>query len=387
MNFFSQLRKKRYFQSIVHRYFVPSFLLILHFSFNLPVFAGNSYTNEVESDVHFKKQLPIYIQHDLGDVSIQGWNQDLIRVKLKKTVVTETEESSRNISEQFGLVSLETPNSIELRVGTPQGTDLLTKLRNRQKKKDIRVDLEIRAPLTLGLTVLLGAEKAIKLNQWKGDFKFTGKQNTLDLTKVRSSSPLNLSCPDCKISIQDSEFSGSILAGNQKIVLKKVKASPKAIMVFSQNGDIEISDTEGNFQMRSQSGSLSSKKHKGDLHAQTESGKVMIDDLDGELDAQSVSGELQVASVRVGKLFEMKSKTGAIQIAIPSDYSGEVNLQTIQGEVRSDFLIKTNDKNENAYGPEIKGRLIGAIGKKNDSAITAFTENGSVTLKKKGQSK
>jgi hypothetical protein len=341
----------------------------------------------VESDVHFKKQLPIYIQHDLGDVSIQGWNQDLIRVKLKKTVVTETEESSRNISEQFGLVSLETPNSIELRVGTPQGTDLLTKLRNRQKKKDIRVDLEIRAPLTLGLTVLLGAEKAIKLNQWKGDFKFTGKQNTLDLTKVRSSSPLNLSCPDCKISIQDSEFSGSILAGNQKIVLKKVKASPKAIMVFSQNGDIEISDTEGNFQMRSQSGSLSSKKHKGDLHAQTESGKVMIDDLDGELDAQSVSGELQVASVRVGKLFEMKSKTGAIQIAIPSDYSGEVNLQTIQGEVRSDFLIKTNDKNENAYGPEIKGRLIGAIGKKNDSAITAFTENGSVTLKKKGQSK
>jgi DUF4097 and DUF4098 domain-containing protein YvlB len=371
----------------VTHFFVQLISLITLLSLNSAAFAQNSYTNEVETDVRFKKLLPIYLQHDLGDVTIQGWNQDLIRVRLKKTVIAEREDLAMETANRFALVSLETPTSIELRVGTPLGTDLMTKLRNRQKRKDIRVDLEIKAPINLDLTLVLGAEKNLKLSQWKGGIRINGRQGNLDLSKLKLSHPLHVHCPDCKVSAVESDASGSILAGNQKVELKKVKSGSKPLMVFSQNGEIELTDTEGDFQIRSVSGSLSSNHHQGDLHAQSESGMIRMDRMTGDVDAQSTSGNILYSGIKPGKLIELKSHGGSMDLSLPSAFSGLIDLQSIQSEVLCGFPFKAKKQSTDDYGPSIRGKAIGQIGSSQSTSIIAYSESGKIELKKKDATK
>jgi hypothetical protein len=382
----------RYFQAIVQVIWSQVISLNLFFLLISPVFAAkptpapaspSSFTSEADVDVHFKKQIPIYLQHDLGDVSIQGWSQDLIRIKLKKTVIADSEEIAVTDAAQFGMVSLETPTTIELRVGTPSGTDLLTKLRNRQKKKNVKVDLEIRAPLNLPLTVVMGAGKNLKIQQWKGAIKITGKQGNLELAKLRLTSSMNVNGPDCKISILDSEFNGSILAGNQKVELKSVKAVSEPVLVFAQNGDIELTDTAGDVQIRSVNGALHSKRHQGDLHAQTELGKVNLDSMSGEVDIQTQSGDIHYDFIRAGKIMEIKTKSGNIDLSGASDFSGDLNLQSVQGDVKTDFEVQTPKKPVDEYGPAIHGKIIGWVGQSKRSHLTAFTEKGSILFRKR----
>jgi hypothetical protein len=361
--------------------------LISVFSLNSAAFAQNSYTNEVETDVRFKKLLPIYLQHDLGDVSIQGWNQDLIRVRLKKIVIADREELATETANRFALVSLETPTSIELRVGTPMGTDLMTKLRNRQKKKDIRVDLEIKAPINLDLTLVLGTEKSLKLSQWKGGIRINGRQGGVDLSKLKLSNPLHVHCPDCKITVSESDFSGSILAGDQKVELKKVRSGSKPLMVFSQAGEIDLSETGGNFQIRSKSGALTSSQHQGDLHAQSESGLIRMDRMSGDVDAQTTSGNISYQGIKPGKLIELKSHSGSMDLSAPSGFSGLIDLQSIQSEVVCGFPFKVKKQSSDDYGPSIRGKAIGQIGSSQNTSIIAFSESGKIEFKKKDVSR
>ena len=371
---------------MIHRLFLL-LSLIIPILFILPVFASSSYTNEVETDVRFKKSLPIYLQHDSGDVTIQGWNQDLIRVRLRKTVTADSQELATENAARFNLVSLETPKAIELRVGTPLGTDLLTKLRNREKKKDVRVDLEIKAPLNLGLTLVLGTGKKLSLSQWRGEVRINGLNGQIDLSKLKLNQPLNVQCPDCAIHIVDSEFSGSILGGNQKIAFEKVKAVSKPLMVFTKNGEIALAETQGEIQLRSEAGSVSVKNHRGDLHAQTDSGSVSLDAMSGEIDVQTNSGAIRCDLQKPGELIEMKSKDGAISISVPTEFKGALDLQSVQGAVDSEFSIKEKKTRMDEYGPSIKGKVLGVVGDRESPLITAVSETGGIRIGKRGSQK
>lgn len=358
--------------------------MILPFFVYASSYADTSYTSEVETDVHYKKQVPIYLQHDLGDVSIQGWNQDMIRVKLKKTVTAETEEKGKAVTDKFDLISLETPTAVEIRVGTPLGTDLLSKLRNRQQKKNIRVDLEIRAPAALPLSLVMGEGKKVKLGLWRGKINVTGKQNNLEFFKIRSSLPLNVNCPDCSLSANESEFSGSILVSDQKIEMKKTRAFPQPILVFSQKGEVILDDTSGAIQIRSQNGNISSREHEGMLQVQTDGGKVYVEDLSGDLDIQSQTGEIRVIAEKIDNQMQVKNKSGAIDLTLAHEFTGEVNLQSVKGEVVTDFSIqKDKRKTDMLYGPELKGRLIGTIGQSHKVNIVASSDQGKIYLRQK----
>lgn len=385
MNLFSQLGKTRYFQDIVYPLVSRWISLILLFPFCASAAPETLFHSDEEVDVHYKKQVPIYLQHELGDVSITGWNQDLIRVKMKKTITADTEENAKIAFKKFTVISLETPTAVELRVGTPQGTDLLTKLRNRQVKKNVRVDLEIRAPSALALSILLGSEKKLKLAAWRGKINITGKKSALELNKLRANAPLNVNCTDCSLSVSESEFSGSILLSDQKIEIKKSKATPQPVLIFSQKGSINLENTEGDFQMRSQSGEVLVEHHVGALQIQSDSGKVKVDDLDGDLDIQTQTGEMDVFAKKVSSQLELKNKTGAINVVVPRGFAGEVNLQSIKGDVYTDFSVEKNKKKmEMLYGPELKGRLFGTIGSSSKVSISASSESGNIELKQRG---
>ena len=346
--------------------------------------ADTMFSVENEIDVHYKKQLPIYLQHDLGDVTITGWNQDLIRVKYKKSVTADTEENAKVIFKKFDLISLETPQAIELRIGTPQGTDILSKLRNRQQKKNIKIDLEIKAPSSLAFSIVLGTMIKLKLLGWRGKINITGKNNSLELSKLRASFPLSLNCVNCSLLVNDSEFSGSIFVSDQKIELKKTRATPQPILIFSQKGEVSMENTQGDFQIRSQSGDMNAKGHQGGLQVQSDSGKVRVEELEGNLDLQTQTGDIKVLVKKVLDQLEIKNRSGQIDITLPHDFEGDVNLQSIKGDVSTDFTIQKNKKKmEMLYGPEIKGRLFGTIGTNSSVNVSVSSESGKINLKQK----
>ena len=368
-------------------FFIRLISLISLSQFSSSAWAKAEFSSEGEADVHYKKQLPIYLQHDFGDVTIQGWNQDLIRVKFKKSTTAESEAIASDLFKKFDLISLETPTSIELRVGTPPGTDLLTKLRNRQDKKNIKVDLEIKAPATMNLTLVLGADIKLKLTQWKGKVDISGKQNTVELGKLKLSEPLHMNCPGCSLSLVDSELSGSILVSDQKIEIKKTKATPHALLLSAEKADISLEETQGDYQIRTQSGSVSSLVHQGNLQIQTDSGKVKLNSISGDLDVLTQSGSIFVDVKDVKNQLQMKNRDGLIDIELPYTFEGDVSLQSLKGEVSTDFLVVRNkNKMQDLYGPELKGRLIGSIGRSNVNLI-AFSENGKILMKQKEMAK
>ena len=158
-------------------------------------------------------------------------------------------------------------------------------------------------------------------------------------------------------------------------------------MVFSRNGEIALAETEGEIQVRSEAGSISGKNHRGDLHVQTDSGSISLDAMSGEIDAQTISGAIRCDLQKPGDLIEMKSKDGAIAISVPADFNGALDLQSVQGTVDSEFLIKEKKNRMDEYGPSIKGKVLGVVGGRESPMITAVSETGGIRIGKRRSQK
>ena len=344
--------------------------------------AVKSFEDESEKDLTLKKSIPLYLQHKIGNISIQGWVQDRIRVKIKKRVLADSEIQANQAFDKLDLITLETSNRFEIRVGHKQGVDLVSKMKD-QLQNSVQVDLEIKAPLQSDFTIVLGDGKTLKVDTWHGGIVILGKNNTLHFSKLSLNQPLSVNCLQCETDIHDSKMGGHLLLGSKTVLLSEVEADP-SLSIDESNEEIRIENSKGVIGINSKSGRLSVAKFQGNLNFQSTEGGADISGFQGNLNIQTQSGQVIVDAEEVKNFINVDTEKSDIQISLPPQFEGALDLMSLRGEVVVQFPYDLKRiPGENAYGPNSPGRIDAQIGSNSSVSLHAYSKQGGVRLIRK----
>ncbi len=164
---------------------------------------------------------------------------------------------------------------------------------------------------------------------------------------------------------------------NGAIIIDDIQARGK---LSSINGSIEANNTEGDLELHSTNGAIRLAEHRGSLTlesingsisveegagvehvaASTVNGSISLEEVGGRLELQSISGDIDIHDVRdaqldiestsgditmTGSLAENRqqsitSVSGAVHLRLPSESNLRLALQTLSGDLETDFEIR-----------------------------------------------
>jgi hypothetical protein len=336
------------------------------------------FQHESERDLIVKRALPIYVNHRLGDVSIQGWVQDRIRVTLKYRTLAESETLAHAEFAKLNLVTFEGRDRFEIRVGHPQGVDLVTKMRNLARSA-VQVDLDIKAPYQSALELVLGEGKKLKIEQWRGALNLSGKDNILDLARLELSRHLTISCLPCQVNIRESSLKGRMVVGSRPVHLSEVKT--EGLSIDGGNEEIRVERSEGRLNVQTKSGRLSVSRFKGMVDFQSDDGAAFLNQISGTAEVQTQSGQIMLDLEEVGGPVHLDTEKSDIQVTLPPQFEGGIDLLSLRGEVMVQFPFEPlKTAGAERYGPTSAGRVDGMIGNRHSPLIHAYSKQGGVRL-------
>ena len=348
----------------------------------LPSHAVQSFQMEREQDLSMKHELPIYLQHRIGDVSVQGWVQDRIRVTLKMRVLAGSKEEADREFQKLDLIALDAGTRFEMRVGHARGVDLVSKMRDARQSA-VQVDLEIKAPYQTDFSVILGEGRSLVVDQWRGGFLVDGSRDHLSFSRLTMSRELRVNCRACDTEIHDSKFKGRIAPGQKPLILSGVESD--GVSIDAENDEIRIDRSTGDIGIHSRAGRLTVSRFSGKLRFQSEDGGAFLNQLQGAAEVQTQTGQVLMDWERDPESVEVDTEKGDIQIALPASFEGGLDLMSLRGEVIVQFPYEARKLDSgNAYGPPSPGRVDGKVGRKKGGLIHAFSKQGGVRILRKG---
>jgi len=135
-----------------------------------------------------------------------------------------------------------------------------------------------------------------------------------------------------------------------------VRTGVRSLEVVGASGDVTVGTVEGPMTVRLASGDLEAESVGGRAEVVTASGRVRIRSVGGAAEVKAASGDValgavggdctvRTASGRVlvdrfeGSLFGAKSVSGDVRVGVPSGRRYSLSLQTLSGDVRTDFPV------------------------------------------------
>jgi hypothetical protein len=356
-------------------------MFLLSFMTSVEARAVQSFEETIERDIPQKKSLPIYLQHRLGNVSIQGWVQDRIRVTIKKRVLSDSEALAKKEFQKLDLVSLQTSDAFEIRVGHTQGVDLVSKMKD-EAQTQVQVDLEIKAPYQSDLTVVLGDGKTLKLQEWRGGVKVTGKNDKLEFNKLLLSQPIYVNCIQCETDVRESKMEGHLLIGSKSILLNDVDGK-NGLSIDSGTEEVKIENSRGNINVHTKSGRLTATKYEGTLRFQSVDGGAYINQFSGELSVQTQTGQVMVDIDQSSSVLDLDTEKSDIQVSLLPAFSGGLDLMSLRGEIVVQFPYDAKKSAVETYGPASPGRIEGTVGADQKIRVHAYSKQGGVRILRK----
>lgn len=379
--FYESLGFRCKFNGISMRYPLLSLISFCTLFFPLRVCAIQSFSLQSEQDLALTRALPVYIQHRIGDLSIQGWVQDRIRVEMKMRVLAETRELADQEFRKLGLISFEGKDRFEIRVGHSQGVDLVSKMRDRARNP-VQVDLLIKAPYRSDLSVVLGEGRRMKLEQWRGGVTLSGKNDILFFNDLELSGELSVNCLQCETDVRNSTLRGRISAGSKPVTLSGVNA--KALNIDGGSEEIRIDQSAGKLTVHTRSGRLTVSRFKGEVQFQSEEGGAYLSQYTGAADVHTGSGQVVIDMDEVRGGLNVDTEKSDIQIGLLPDFQGGIDLKSLRGDVIVQFPYESSNASHlNRYGPASSGQVDGSIGRKTRPLIHAYSKQGGVRIIRK----
>jgi hypothetical protein len=163
----------------------------------------------------------------------------------------------------------------------------------------------------------------------------------------------------------------------------------------SVDGPLRVEGFEGRLQLSAVDGSLSGRRCQGWISAKTVDGKLHLEEVEGEVEAETVDGDLALEGrfvgvdartvdgpieIRVAPGSEMKgdwsvrSSDGRMRIALPEDFSADVEVSAGERRFRSEYPVKLR-------GNDSETRFTGRIGA-GGPRLRLKSSDGRITLEK-----
>lgn len=134
-----------------------------------------------------------------------------------------------------------------------------------------------------------------------------------------------------------------VATGNGTVLVDGVGADVKA---STGNGRVNVRATEGPVRVSTGNGDVEIIEAKGPVRVSTGNGRVTVSTSEGPVEAHSGNGDIDVRMSGLRAKDDMKFSTGSgsVRVTLPSNYNGELDARTGNGEVVSDFDLKLNGR-------------------------------------------
>ena len=146
-------------------------------------------------------------------------------------------------------------------------------------------------------------------------------------------------------------------------------------MASSVNGGVSVRDGGDEVVAKSVNGGVTVANARGPVKASTVNGGVSVSTSQGPVNASSVNGSVTARMDRISGDEDMSFSTvnGSVRIEVPKNFDADVRLDTMNGNINSDFEIRLSGR----FGPRHAEGTIGRGGRN----IRARSVNGSVVLR------
>jgi len=333
---------------------------LLSFSPSQLAMALESATENVETERSLRDLKSILISGQQGEIRMSGWGQDRVRVLLKKTVFAETKEQAQALLQKTNLSILETPTTVELRIASARGENLIDRLQTRAKSQ-IHVDWEVKAPWN-SLLDLAWQDGDIIVTDWRGVVRVRNNAGALHLDMVHSKN-IDLFLGTGNAELTNSEFGGKIAIQKGNLLVQKTKATSQ---VYAEvvDGEVRIERCEGNFQIQSEASKIRVAGLKGDLSIRTNSEPVEAKGIEGSVEIQAQGASIVTDFIKPKGLSWIESEKGQVEISLPPSFQGFLDLFSVSGDTVVQFPVNRDRQDSSMFGPEPPGNVIGTVGSK-----------------------
>ena len=121
-----------------------------------------------------------------------------------------------------------------------------------------------------------------------------------------------------------------------------VDGAGSEVQASTGNGRVHIGETQGTVNVSTGNGDVEVRNAKARVHVSTGNGDVDVVTVEGPVEVSSGNGDIDVRMSALRAKDDMSFHTGSgdVKLTLPANYNGELDANTGNGTIRSDFDLK-----------------------------------------------
>lgn len=339
---------------------------------------GAEFADEIERDFTLRTIGQLQITNMRGNIVVQGWAMDKIRVRAKRRATAETEADAKALFRALDFRYQASRENIELSAEYGRGLAIQDRLKERENPKT-SMEMQIFAPANLKLRVW-AVDGSVSVKGWNADLEIRTAAGQITAENLRSDS-ISLLCSACTMQVRSAKGSLRCMGGTGPIAIQDV-GGPH-VYAESSTGPIKLARISGEQLYVSKSGAITGMNLKGHIEFHTQQASVEIEDARGFLSGRTESGNI-VARMKDWVFHDralIESVQGSIFLDLPKEFSGDVDVWSLTGKTLIDFPVRAEGISSSSIGPEPANHLLGRVGS-GGGLLKIFSERGDIRVQR-----
>ena len=262
---------------------------------------GKEFVEESEKDYPLRSMVSLQVLNAKGDVNVQGWAFDKIRVKIRKQVDVDTPEQAKRLLEGMDYRYRISDEKVEISNQYGNNLSIEERIQERGNAKS-RMDVTLYAPSKLKL-MMWSIDGRINLKSWNGKAEARSNSGLIRMEGVKGDN-INVVCSSCSAYLKN--IRGNLRCSGRSGLFSLNNITGKTIFAETESGGIKLSHIQGDQLYISQSGSINGQFLGGNIEYHANQATVDLREISGFLSGDTESGSMN------GTVKEWKSKEEAL---------------------------------------------------------------------------
>ena len=335
---------------------------------------GNSYDFNDELQQAFPAGASLKVASDRGNVVINSWDQNTIKVSVHKKVVTNDEKDSKRIDEQTKPILTVADNVVTLNANTMVAGQ-------HGVSSDLEIFIPKKAPVDVatkrGEVTIKDRVGPVKISTAHGDVTVQNIDGNADVSlrsgsfraeNIKGDVTLDGRLDDSNIS----NVTGSVKMTGDFFGSTSLANITKTVIFKSSRTDMQMASLKG--EMALDSGDLRGTNVGGPFRLATRSKDIHLENISGDVRVENSNGTVEIHPKPLGNI-QVDNKRGDVQLVLPENASFNINAHARRGEVQSDFSqLKVDNSRQ-------EGNLSGTVGNGGPS-VEINNDRGTIEIRK-----
>jgi len=315
-------------------------------------FEGHAYTYDDHLEQDFPAGAMLRVTDTRGAVNITTSDSAKIQVGVRKTIRAESQNEADRWNGNTKPDIKVSGNTVTLNANT-QGAG----------EHSVTIDLDISVPRNVAVNItnrsgdvsVLGRDGDVEISNQKGDVSVTDVKGKVTLSLENSSARISQITGDVSAEGRMKEVSLDTIKGaarlngdfTENVDLSKIS---KTVTLKSARTDIEIAKLDGDLSLDSHD--LRASTVTGPFRLLTKFKDIRLEGVSGDLRLENEDGAVEVQMTKMGAV-QIDNRRSDISIYVPDKAAFQVNAQTKNGEIESDFTglnVSNGDERATASG-------------------------------------